>query len=237
MFLLLHKPLLLEIQFRPQSSYGNVNAAEPNQIEPRRKLQIGRDKRLRFQAMAAEIQNLIDLKLWGISTSPILCYGYRLKWITKWTAWMNMVMIEAIKINFIDMRQQELDHLPAMDVKNAFLMVIFQEEVLSVNLNGFETGKPYSRLSSEECLYGLKHSPRAWNSMAEQNVPTNIPSRTDEQIVPRSQWLIIGKRATTFSMHKKIQRNPSFKISCTSEYTNFFQAFTASANVSAIYLQ
>ncbi|GJS72413.1 retrovirus-related pol polyprotein from transposon TNT 1-94 [Tanacetum coccineum] len=172
--------------------------------------------------------------------------------------------IEAIRI-FIANAATKNMIIYQMDVKTAFLkMVIFQEEVLSVNLNGFETGKPYSRLSSEECLYGLKHSPRAYmtfinanvlsnfvslqclssllnallqNSMAEQNVPTNIPSRTDEQIVPRSQWLIIGKRATTFSMHKKIQRNPSFKISCTSEYTNFFQAFTASANVSAIYLQ
>ncbi|GJR07079.1 hypothetical protein Tco_0530063 [Tanacetum coccineum] len=44
--------------------------------------------------------------------------------------------------------------------------------------------------------------------MAEQNVPTQPPTRTDEQIVPRSQ--------------------------CN---TNFFQAFTASANVPAIYLQ
>ncbi|GKD61175.1 hypothetical protein Tco_1298684, partial [Tanacetum coccineum] len=44
--------------------------------------------------------------------------------------------------------------------------------------------------------------------MAEQNVPTQPPTRTDEQIVPRSQ--------------------------CN---TNFFQAFTASANVPAIYQQ
>ncbi|GJX22409.1 hypothetical protein Tco_0226854 [Tanacetum coccineum] len=44
--------------------------------------------------------------------------------------------------------------------------------------------------------------------MAEQNVPAQPPTRTDEQIVPRSQ--------------------------CN---TNFFQAFTASANVPAIYLQ
>ncbi|GJR86309.1 hypothetical protein Tco_0210320, partial [Tanacetum coccineum] len=46
------------------------------------------------------------------------------------------------------------------------------------------------------------------NTMAEQNVPAQPPTRTDEQIVPRSQ--------------------------CN---TNFFQAFTASANVPAIYLQ
>ncbi|GJT53059.1 hypothetical protein Tco_0988113 [Tanacetum coccineum] len=32
------------------------------------------------------------------------------------------------------------------------------------------------------------------NTMAEQNVPAQPPTRTDEQIVPRSQWLTIGKR-------------------------------------------
>ncbi|GKB47443.1 hypothetical protein Tco_0898196, partial [Tanacetum coccineum] len=31
------------------------------------------------------------------------------------------------------------------------------------------------------------------NTMAEQNVPAQPPIRTDEQIVPRSQWLTIGK--------------------------------------------
>ncbi|GKC11499.1 hypothetical protein Tco_1008281, partial [Tanacetum coccineum] len=45
------------------------------------------------------------------------------------------------------------------------------------------------------------------NTMAKQNVPNQPPARTDEQILPRSY------------------------------NTNFFQAFTASANVPAIYLQ
>ncbi|GKD66037.1 hypothetical protein Tco_1308145, partial [Tanacetum coccineum] len=30
------------------------------------------------------------------------------------------------------------------------------------------------------------------NSLAEQNVPTQPPTRIDEQIVPRSQWLTIS---------------------------------------------
>ncbi|GJX99601.1 hypothetical protein Tco_0356620, partial [Tanacetum coccineum] len=50
------------------------------------------------------------------------------------------------------------------------------------------------------------------NTMAEQNVPTQPPTRTDEQIVPRSQCGILSN-------------------------TNFFQVFTASASVPAIYLQ
>ncbi|GKF69793.1 hypothetical protein Tco_0202850 [Tanacetum coccineum] len=73
--------------------------------------------------------------------------------------------------------------------------------------------------------------------MAEQNVPNHPPTRTDEQIVPRSQWLTIGKSNLLFNA-QKIQKNPIFQISVDIlSNTNFFQAFTASANVPAIYLQ
>ncbi|GJV71325.1 hypothetical protein Tco_1491320 [Tanacetum coccineum] len=73
--------------------------------------------------------------------------------------------------------------------------------------------------------------------MAEQDVPAQPPTRTDEQIVPRSQWLTIGKSNLLFNA-QKIQKNPIFQISVDIlSNTNFFQAFTASANVPAIYLQ
>ncbi|GJZ21930.1 monodehydroascorbate reductase, partial [Tanacetum coccineum] len=75
------------------------------------------------------------------------------------------------------------------------------------------------------------------NTMAEQNVPAQPPTRTDEQIVPRSQWLTIEKSNLLFNT-QKIQKNPIFQISVDIlSNTNFFQAFTASANVPAIYLQ
>ncbi|GKF58167.1 hypothetical protein Tco_0171704, partial [Tanacetum coccineum] len=73
--------------------------------------------------------------------------------------------------------------------------------------------------------------------MAEQNVPAQPPTRTDEQIVPRSQWLTIGKSNLLFNA-QKIQKKPIFQISVDIlKNTNFFQALTASANVPAIYLQ
>ncbi|GKA63550.1 retrovirus-related pol polyprotein from transposon TNT 1-94 [Tanacetum coccineum] len=50
------------------------------------------------------------------------------------------------------------------------------------------------------------------NSMAEQIVPAQPPTRTDEQIVPRSQWLTIGKSNLLFNA-QKIQKNPIFQIS------------------------
>ncbi|GJW36571.1 hypothetical protein Tco_0059491 [Tanacetum coccineum] len=75
------------------------------------------------------------------------------------------------------------------------------------------------------------------DTMAEQNCPNHPPTRTDEQIVPRSQWLTIGKSNLLFNA-QKIQKNPIFQISVDIlSNTNFFQAFTASANVPAIYLQ
>ncbi|GJV25747.1 retrovirus-related pol polyprotein from transposon TNT 1-94 [Tanacetum coccineum] len=75
------------------------------------------------------------------------------------------------------------------------------------------------------------------NTMAEQNVPAQPPTRTDEQIVPRSQWLTIGKSNLLFNA-QKIQKNPIFQISVDIlSNTNFYQAFTASANIPAIYLQ
>ncbi|GJW09708.1 hypothetical protein Tco_1575535 [Tanacetum coccineum] len=50
------------------------------------------------------------------------------------------------------------------------------------------------------------------NIMAEQNVSNQPPTRTDEQIVPRSQWLTIWKSNLLFNA-QKIQKNPIFQIS------------------------
>ncbi|GJX51551.1 hypothetical protein Tco_0278396 [Tanacetum coccineum] len=93
-----------------------------------------------------------------------------------------------------------------------------------------------SNFVSLQCLSSLLNA-LLLNTIAEQNVPAQPPTRTDEQIVPRSQWLTIGKSNLLFNA-QKIQKNPIFQISVDIlSNTNFFQAFTASANVPAIYLQ
>ncbi|GJX78163.1 retrovirus-related pol polyprotein from transposon TNT 1-94 [Tanacetum coccineum] len=68
-----------------------------------------------------------------------------------------------------------------------------------------------SNIVSLQCLSSLLNA-LLQNTMAEQNVPTQPPTRTDEQIVPRSQWLTIGKSNLLFNA-QKIQRNPIFQIS------------------------
>ncbi|GJW24600.1 hypothetical protein Tco_0038411 [Tanacetum coccineum] len=75
------------------------------------------------------------------------------------------------------------------------------------------------------------------NTMAEQNVPAQALTRTDEQIVPPSQWLQIGKSNLLFDA-QKIQKNIIFQIYVDIlRNTNFFRAFSASASVPAIYIQ
>ncbi|GJW47646.1 hypothetical protein Tco_0079292 [Tanacetum coccineum] len=59
---------------------------------------------------------------------------------------------------------------------------------------------------------GLRVSYCTLEILAEINVPTQPPTRTDEQIIPRSQWLIIGKINLLFNA-QKIQKNPIFQIS------------------------
>ncbi|GJR58677.1 hypothetical protein Tco_1500839 [Tanacetum coccineum] len=91
--------------------------------------------------------------------------------------------------------------------------------------------------SDWEDLSWLFRSVENLNTMAEQNVPAQAPTRTDEQIVPRSQWLQIGKSNLLFDA-QKIQKNPIFQISVDIlRNTNFFRAFSASASVPAIYIQ
>ncbi|GJR50782.1 hypothetical protein Tco_1401303 [Tanacetum coccineum] len=91
--------------------------------------------------------------------------------------------------------------------------------------------------SDWEDLPWLFRSVENLNTMAEQNVLAQAPTRTDKQIVPRSQWLQIGKSNLLFDA-QKIQKNPIFQISVDIlRNTNFFRAFSASASVPAVYIQ
>nr|GEW48424.1 retrovirus-related Pol polyprotein from transposon TNT 1-94 [Tanacetum cinerariifolium] len=78
--------------------------------------------------------------------------------------------------------------------------------------------------------------PKAYK-MADENVPTLAPTRSDDQILPFATWVPIGKSNFILDLHKR-QKNPIFQISVDIlQNTNFFRAFTASALVPAIYIQ
>ncbi|GJU29189.1 hypothetical protein Tco_1172778 [Tanacetum coccineum] len=123
----------------------------------------------------------------------------------------------------------------ALELGKSISLTKAEEEVVAKKL----LQEKFMLLMQELCL-NLNPSPHkedSLNSMAEQNVPAQPPTRTDEQIVPRSQWLIIGKSNLLFNA-QKIQKNPIFQISVDIlNNTNFFRAFTASASVPAIYMQ
>ncbi|GJW56591.1 hypothetical protein Tco_0103322, partial [Tanacetum coccineum] len=84
--------------------------------------------------------------------------------------------------------------------------------------------------------------------MADLNIPGNDapveqapavapPTRTDDQILPLSKWVPIGKSNSILDVHKP-QRNPIFPIVVALlKNTNFFRAFTASSTILAIYIQ
>ncbi|GKC54963.1 copia protein [Tanacetum coccineum] len=84
--------------------------------------------------------------------------------------------------------------------------------------------------------------------MADMNMPANDvpaeqapaiapPTRTDDQILPSSKWVPIGKSNCVLDVQKS-QRNPIFPIAVAIlKNTNFFRAFTASSTIPAIYIQ
>ncbi|GJU98062.1 hypothetical protein Tco_1327333 [Tanacetum coccineum] len=81
------------------------------------------------------------------------------------------------------------------------------------------------------------------DSMAAENVPAeNVPTldppiRSDDQILPYSSWVPIGKSNCVLDLQKR-QKNPIFQISVDIlQNTNFFRAFTATATIPTIYIQ
>ncbi|GJU57075.1 retrovirus-related pol polyprotein from transposon TNT 1-94 [Tanacetum coccineum] len=73
------------------------------------------------------------------------------------------------------------------------------------------------------------------NKMTEENIPA--PTRSDDQLVPVKARLPYGKINLILDLHK-LQKNPIFCIYVDIlQNTNFFRAFTASANVPSIYIQ
>ncbi|GJR02065.1 hypothetical protein Tco_0525049 [Tanacetum coccineum] len=73
--------------------------------------------------------------------------------------------------------------------------------------------------------------------MADENVLTPAPTRSDDQILPFAAWVPIGKSNHVLDLQKR-QKNPIFQIVVDIlQNTNFFRAFTVSASVPAIYIQ
>ncbi|GKB02242.1 monodehydroascorbate reductase [Tanacetum coccineum] len=75
------------------------------------------------------------------------------------------------------------------------------------------------------------------NAPAEQAPTMAPPTRTDDQILPRSRWVPVGKSNCYLDVEKS-QNNPIYKIVLDIlKHTNFFRSFTASSTIPSIYIQ
>nr|GEY97117.1 hypothetical protein [Tanacetum cinerariifolium] len=75
------------------------------------------------------------------------------------------------------------------------------------------------------------------NAPAKQAPAMAPPTRTDDQIMPRSRWVPVGKSNCYLDVEKS-QSNPIYKIDVDIlKHTNFFRAFTASSTIPSIYIQ
>ncbi|GJY67749.1 hypothetical protein Tco_0470731 [Tanacetum coccineum] len=75
------------------------------------------------------------------------------------------------------------------------------------------------------------------NDPAEQALAMAPPIRTDEQLLPRSRWVAVGKSNCYLDVERS-QTNPIYKIAVDIlKQTNFFRAFIASSTISSIYIQ
>ncbi|GKB61430.1 hypothetical protein Tco_0917616 [Tanacetum coccineum] len=75
------------------------------------------------------------------------------------------------------------------------------------------------------------------NAPTEQAHAMAPPTRTDDQILPLSRWVPIGKSNCYLDVDRS-QSNPIYKIAVDIlKYTNFFKAFIASLTIPSIYIQ
>ncbi|GJR78078.1 retrovirus-related pol polyprotein from transposon TNT 1-94 [Tanacetum coccineum] len=159
-----------------QSSSGNVNSAEPNQlasdalwccfhtelskVEPKNfKMAVIED--CWFQAMQDEIHKFDRLEVWELVPRPIYVMVIALKWIYK-VKLDEYGDIEAIRI-FIANAATKNMIIYQMDVKTAFLNGDLPEEIFVSQPEGFEDkDNPTHVYRLKKALYGLKQAPRAW---------------------------------------------------------------------------
>ncbi|GJW20775.1 hypothetical protein Tco_0031397 [Tanacetum coccineum] len=196
---------------------GNVNATESTKLTTlqiisedgpnlTQELQNGVIEDCGFNPSRMNSTNLINWSIAELVPHPILCYGF------------NRSQVGSIKVSwdteFMVMTEKQASVSCNMGFVWGSYMTVINANVLS-------------NFVSLQCLSSLLNA-LLQNTMAEQNVPAQPPTRTDEQIVPRSQWLTIGKSNLLFNA-QKIQKNPIFQISVDIlRNTNFFQALLLS---------
>nr|GEV06736.1 hypothetical protein [Tanacetum cinerariifolium] len=93
---------------------------------------------------------------------------------------------------------------------------------------------PYRSISGD--IYVLYYTMADVNARADQAPTMSPPTRNDDQILPHTRWLPIGKSNCYLDIERS-QSNPIYKIVLDIlKHTNFFRAFTASSIIPSIYI-
>nr|GEU66623.1 Gag-Pol polyprotein [Tanacetum cinerariifolium] len=154
---------------------------------------------------------------------------------------VDTLMVDRLKLD------EDLLGIPVDQTRFRGMVVKIQEEVRWEVLNFFEMDWLAGHQRSREELQFQPQRPntlqcldfvlKSFGTVAEENVPAQAPTRTDEHILPHSAWLQIGKSNLLLDL-QKMQKNPIFHVSMNIlRNTNFFRAFTVSSSVPAIYIQ
>nr|GEW42327.1 histone deacetylase 14 [Tanacetum cinerariifolium] len=131
-----------------------------------------------------------------------------------------------------DLSLRNLKFVPKGEIDEVFGMKI-HEELITNNIRNAPYYNAYLEMIAKRRIAAEKEG----DIMANENVHAPAPTRSDDQILPFTAWVPIGKSNFILVLQKK-QENPMFQIIVDIlQNTNLFRAFTASASVPAIYLQ
>ncbi|GJV97547.1 hypothetical protein Tco_1549124 [Tanacetum coccineum] len=256
---LLGLPPQRQVEFRIDLVPGATSVAKspyrlaPSEMSPVLWAEIGESSLPGLESVCAGCYWLVRLNVIMVDKTLPFCrehvedYGSRIKKVKS-------RKIALVKVRWNSKRDPEFtwEHEDHMRIKYPQLFVdrvVEPARGLLAGIHGLFSGRYCCLVKRITCGYPWPElEGKGFDTMADMNIPANDapaeqapaiapPTRTDDQILPSSKWVPIGKSNCVLDVQKS-QRNPIFPIAVAIlKNTNFFRAFTASSTILAIYIQ